>query len=325
MEQTLGKRIMAGRKQLGLTQDQLAEQLGVTAQAVSKWENDQSCPDITMLPRLADLFGTTTDVLLGRQCPACENAVSEPQTDSEASDNSAWDRGRKSLLCIAVLVLIAGGVLLTNILLGWCIPVWDILWPCILLILGLSGIISGLIFLRIGCVLFGGYFLLENLNILNWNLGMDIAIPVIVLLFGLSLLYNALRKPRKRWFSGSSHSPTSKSYQEDPECFTFSGSFAEQEQAVNVPRLSRGQISTSFGEYRIDLSGVEEVSADCRIKADCSFGELTLLVPQRYRVKCDSRTAFAAVDIHGQPDAEPAGTIELEAHVSFGEIEVCYI
>lgn len=65
MEQTLGKRIVAHRKRLGLTQDQLAEQLGVTAQAVSKWENDQSCPDITMLPKLAEIFGITTDELLG--------------------------------------------------------------------------------------------------------------------------------------------------------------------------------------------------------------------------------------------------------------------
>ena len=67
MEQTLGKRIIEHRKALGLTQDQLAEKLGVTAQAVSKWENDQSCPDITMLPKLAEIFGTTTDALLGRK------------------------------------------------------------------------------------------------------------------------------------------------------------------------------------------------------------------------------------------------------------------
>ena len=52
MEHTIGKRIMENRKRFGLTQDALAEQLGVTAQAVSKWENDQSCPDITTLPTL---------------------------------------------------------------------------------------------------------------------------------------------------------------------------------------------------------------------------------------------------------------------------------
>ena len=45
MEQSLGKRIIENRKRLGLTQDRLAEQLGVTAQAVSKWETGLSLPD----------------------------------------------------------------------------------------------------------------------------------------------------------------------------------------------------------------------------------------------------------------------------------------
>lgn len=64
MEQTIGKRIARHRKELGLTQDALAEQLGVTAQAVSKWENDQSCPDISLLPTLCRIFGISTDELL---------------------------------------------------------------------------------------------------------------------------------------------------------------------------------------------------------------------------------------------------------------------
>ena len=42
MEETMGKRIAANRKRLGLTQDGLAEKLGITAQAVSKWENEVS-------------------------------------------------------------------------------------------------------------------------------------------------------------------------------------------------------------------------------------------------------------------------------------------
>ena len=65
MEVTLGKRIAANRKRLGLTQDQLAEKLGITAQAVSKWENDLSCPDISILPKLADIFGISVSKLLG--------------------------------------------------------------------------------------------------------------------------------------------------------------------------------------------------------------------------------------------------------------------
>ncbi len=61
MEETLGKRISAGRKRLGMTQDKLAETLGVTAQAVSKWENDQSCPDISMLPNRCQFLLRRTD------------------------------------------------------------------------------------------------------------------------------------------------------------------------------------------------------------------------------------------------------------------------
>ncbi|MGI5896974.1 MAG: helix-turn-helix domain-containing protein [Oscillospiraceae bacterium] len=64
METTLGKRIALLRRKAGFTQDELAEKLGVSAQAVSKWENDISCPDIMLLPSLAGLLGTTVDELL---------------------------------------------------------------------------------------------------------------------------------------------------------------------------------------------------------------------------------------------------------------------
>jgi len=66
MEVSLGKQIVYYRKKLGMTQEQLAKHMGVSNQAVSKWETDQSCPDIQLLPRLADLFGVTLDVLFGR-------------------------------------------------------------------------------------------------------------------------------------------------------------------------------------------------------------------------------------------------------------------
>ena len=70
-----GQIIMKYRRELGLTQEGLAQKLGVTNQAVSKWESDQSCPDVALLPAIADLFGITIDQLFGREpkavaCPA---------------------------------------------------------------------------------------------------------------------------------------------------------------------------------------------------------------------------------------------------------------
>ncbi|MDY5641787.1 MAG: helix-turn-helix transcriptional regulator [Candidatus Faecousia sp.] len=68
MESTLGKRIAALRKQKDLRQDDIAQLLDVSPQAVSKWENDQTCPDIGLLPKLAQILGVTTDELLsGKQ------------------------------------------------------------------------------------------------------------------------------------------------------------------------------------------------------------------------------------------------------------------
>ena len=68
MNTTLGKRIAVLRREKELKQDELAEKLGVSAQAVSKWENDQTCPDISLLPSLAKILGVTVDELLsGKQ------------------------------------------------------------------------------------------------------------------------------------------------------------------------------------------------------------------------------------------------------------------
>lgn len=63
----LGKTILEFRKSKNVTQEELAAQLGVTAAAVSKWENGYTLPDILMLSALADFFEVTTDELLGRK------------------------------------------------------------------------------------------------------------------------------------------------------------------------------------------------------------------------------------------------------------------
>lgn len=67
MENTVGKKIAALRKEKGMTQDDIAEKLNVSPQAVSKWENDISYPDIMLLPKIAQLLDTTVDELLSSE------------------------------------------------------------------------------------------------------------------------------------------------------------------------------------------------------------------------------------------------------------------
>lgn len=64
MKTTIGQTIALHRKKVGLTQEELAEKCCVTAQAVSKWENDLSYPDLESTGRLATILGCTVDTLI---------------------------------------------------------------------------------------------------------------------------------------------------------------------------------------------------------------------------------------------------------------------
>lgn len=67
MKETFGQRFQRLRKRLNLKQEDIAEKVNVTSQAVSKWENDLSAPDISILPTLADILNVSLDELLGRE------------------------------------------------------------------------------------------------------------------------------------------------------------------------------------------------------------------------------------------------------------------
>lgn len=64
MKHSVGRNIARLRLSQGMTQEQLAKRMGVTPQAVSKWENDLNYPDVATLPALAALLGTSVDALL---------------------------------------------------------------------------------------------------------------------------------------------------------------------------------------------------------------------------------------------------------------------
>ena len=98
LPEAFGDRISFLRKLKGLTQAQLAEKLGISAQAVSKWESGLSCPDIMMLVPLADIFGVSTDMLLGGGQLAGGEMPSggEPEAENSFRGQSAEEEKKSS-------------------------------------------------------------------------------------------------------------------------------------------------------------------------------------------------------------------------------------
>ncbi len=102
----LNEQIASLRRKNNLTQEGLAEKLGVTNQAVSKWESGQCFPDLTLLVELAELFSVSVDTLIGYQdeqkpAPSAVSAVSDPLPlirnwlDSTADKGAFMDRALK--------------------------------------------------------------------------------------------------------------------------------------------------------------------------------------------------------------------------------------
>ena len=82
MKETFGQRLARLRKQKGLTQDEIADKIGISPQAVSKWENDISSPDITIILSLSDILDVSTDELLGKD-------IIDPEVVDNKSSGSA--------------------------------------------------------------------------------------------------------------------------------------------------------------------------------------------------------------------------------------------
>jgi len=80
-KKTLGNFIAALRRANGLTQRELADKLNVSDKAVSRWERDETLPDLSLIPELADVFGVTADEILRGERKNPESTVTSPASD----------------------------------------------------------------------------------------------------------------------------------------------------------------------------------------------------------------------------------------------------
>lgn len=81
MKKTFGSMIAQLRKENGMTQLDLAEKMGVTDKAVSKWERDLSFPDVSSIPKLAEIFDLSVDELMQVKTNTRENSTGAKVTE----------------------------------------------------------------------------------------------------------------------------------------------------------------------------------------------------------------------------------------------------
>lgn len=103
---TIGLKIQNLRKQRGLSQEQLAEAVGVSRQAVSKWEAEQSVPDIDKIILICEYFGVTTDYILRNEEMSCMEAIQSINTNKNEDKEESKENEKKSALLLTVAVML---------------------------------------------------------------------------------------------------------------------------------------------------------------------------------------------------------------------------
>ena len=335
-KETMGKRISDLRKNKGMTQEQLAQQVGVTAQAVSKWENDLSCPDISILPQLAEALGVTTDELLGRvPLKPVEGTSDEGKARDRAQYKVSVRLNRLERVAFALLIMGVGVVFLLNafhvIELGNGITFWGVVWPFLVACLGVMACHSELSPFSIGLFLFGVYMLLFNLGIIpaQYRLTWSMIWPVALILIGLTILIHFLWPNTKK----KDHSSVFEVEKEGDPVFVCSddggfiridSAFSSQTKRVQPGNLFTGaKVDASFGSLVLDLADAEIMNG-ARIDADISFGSLTVRLPASVGAQSTCKSAFGGCDC---PSGDPNALIKVQitGEVSFGKIEVEYV
>lgn len=98
---SIGKNIAAFRKAKGLTQTELGEMMGVSNQAVSKWEAEMTMPDVMLLPEIAKVLDVTIEELYNGKSETSSQLYSVEAQDQEPSSHTT-ESDEKRVLCITV-------------------------------------------------------------------------------------------------------------------------------------------------------------------------------------------------------------------------------
>lgn len=342
-KQTMGCRIATLRRKKKMTQEQLAGKLGVTPQAVSKWENDLSCPDISILPQLAAELDISVDALLGNE-PELESKSEEPKervisiTEDEKKEGIEMSiRLNKTDKWNAVLMgglLIGAGTMfllkeMGIIFLNPELSFWGIIWPLLLLCLGICFMRENFNAFSFGISLFALYEFLYNLGVfpVAWDITWNMIWPAALILIGLTGLQKAFfpkkaaRKVEREWKQHVSGKEQSDCTYEDG-ILNVTCRFTDMDYTPEGP-FTGAHTQVNFGDCQLDLTQCESFAESSVLDASVSFGELLVIVPRFVQVKRGASSSFGECEV---PSPQPGTTsvLEVRGSVSFGNITVRY-
>lgn len=104
---TLGERLLAYRNRVGLSQEKLAEKIGVTRQTVSKWETNQSTPDFDKIIPLCEILEITTEELIKGEKEASNSELEEiKQENNKAEKEYMQKRNKKKAIVLSISIFL---------------------------------------------------------------------------------------------------------------------------------------------------------------------------------------------------------------------------
>ncbi len=336
-ENTIGKRIQALRKERGLTQKQLADAVGVTPQAVSKWETDESCPDITALPLLAGALGVSVDTLLGGASAVKTGVVRDAASGEGGKKEKAykwdWNAGKVPGIIFGIFILLAGVLLIlrkTNP--GWFgdIGFWSLIWPSAIICVGLSGCfsrdISGF---SLGITAVGVIFLLRNIGVIKGEGLWTIILAVVLVFVGLSVILHQFFRKRRKNVNGTvitegKNGKFKSDYSDADGFISYSASFGDDRIVTQADRITGGKMNVSFGDFTLDLRNVSEFADNAALEVNVSFGDAQILLPKCVRAELATAGAFSGKGVTGMPDPDAPYVLRVKAAVSFGNLSIEY-
>ncbi len=306
---TLGEKIKEARKQAGISQEQLAEKMGISRSAVAKWEVNNGMPDIENLKLLANLLGVTIDYLVD------ENEDFEKIAEKEEPREGGNKIKKIKSIMWGIALISVGIVFALNALNiadfdmffdGW----WTlfIIVPCAVDLFverEKTGNIIGLII--------GVFLLLCCREILSFSMLWKMLIPAIIVIVGLKMILSGL-------LGNKADEIIANIKASGGETKVGTAIFSGQDMNYDGEVFEGAELSAIFGGVECNLKNAI-IEKDCAIKIEAIFGGIDIFVPDNVNVSVKSNCIFGGIS-NKTPTRKNVPTLYITGTCVFGGVDI---